>query len=274
MDLLCDRTFPRNLKRLLEGPLSEFEEFLSSLELDKIPYPQGLSRYKEKFQSLFRVLCDSGEKLQHHVSVLLNSHDGMLRMVMNQKDIVQERFIRTNREDLFRHLFRLDNWKDYITRSTESEFGRFCNAYLVDQFLERGYEFTWHGLAGAAVGKNVYAVRRFLESGALHRSYKDHALRVSPVHYAFYSGNEEIMNLFTMHGANLNHGDYFGDTPLYNILRYHSNPVAAEYLLSHGADPNIVPPGKNPWVEYERVDKNYPPEIVQLLHSKLLPREL
>lgn len=90
----------------------------------------------------------------------------------------------------------------------------------------------------------------------------------TPLHYACYEGNKEIVNLLLSKGAEVNMENNYGWTPLYASLRgyysYDGPKEIIELLLSYGADVNVRDNryGKTPL--HEAADRGYD-YIVKLL---------
>lgn len=116
-----------------------------------------------------------------------------------------------------------------------------ANAEIIDLLFEFGRSFKQSDLLSAVEKKNVYAVRRLLEAGALHN--KDNCPMIN-LQWGFTCGNIEIMRLFMMHGGNPYELDFNNTTTLLSFVRTKlaskENEDCVKELLGYGVDPTIA----------------------------------
>ncbi len=113
--------------------------------------------------------------------------------------------------------------------------------------LPQSFKDRW--LLGASIGNNVGIVHYTLGIEASPNGSKDHQANWSPLHYASFNKNLEIMEALIKHGANLEAKDSGGYTPLYYAISSERAQslergslqdqicAAAKLLLQHGAKP-------------------------------------
>lgn len=148
-----------------------------------------------------------------------------------------------------------------------------ANAEIIDLLSNFCWRFTQFDLMCAVKNKNVYAVRRLLEQGALKN------WTIAPVfstQEAFTCGNIEIMRLFMMFGGNPHEKSYDGKTSLLSFVEMNEgseeNEECVRELLGYGVDPDIP----DMWGTYPldvMIEGGYSKECCDLVRKGMKPRE-
>ena len=190
--------------------------------------------------------------------------------IRRKKTTDLEQWVVDEKNFLIRLFFKastLEEIRGVITRIGEDLFFRLIDEEIYDVLVVREYPFSWRSLYGASTREcNAPIAAKLLQRGVLSQEKPENWVYTeSPSFAGMSSGNEEVLGLYLLHGADVNEKNSYGASVLDATLYMGTGDESyIRKLINCGVDVTSTDEDGNS-VLYHAVDSGIELDIIEML---------